>query len=87
MLAVIVVVAGAAWLVKHNREARWAREVALPEITRLSDQGKPGVAYALALSKPKNQSPAIAALTKLWPRNFVSHVAGDNSIRRGCLSS
>ncbi len=35
-----------AWLVKRCRDARWAREVALPEIRQLYDQGKYGAAAA-----------------------------------------
>ena len=66
LLAVIILVAGAAWFVKRNRDAHWAREVALPEITKLSDQGKPGDAYALAVQAEKSIA-GDAALAKLWP--------------------
>ena len=34
LLAVILLGAGAAWLVKRYRDARWAREVAVPEISQ-----------------------------------------------------
>jgi cephalosporin-C deacetylase-like acetyl esterase len=66
LLAVIVLGAGAAWLIKRSRDARWAREVAVPEISQLSDQGKFGAAYALA-SKAEKSIPRDAALAKLWP--------------------
>jgi formylglycine-generating enzyme required for sulfatase activity len=66
MLAVIVLGAGAAWLVKRARDARWAREVAVPEISQLADQGKPGDAYALAVKAEKSIA-GDPALAKLWP--------------------
>jgi serine/threonine protein kinase/dienelactone hydrolase len=66
LLAVIVLGAGAAWLIKRNRDARWAREFAVPEISQLADQGKFGAAYALA-SKAEKSIPHDPALVKLWP--------------------
>ena len=66
LLAVIVLGAGAAWLIKRNRDARWARDVAVPEISQLADQGKFGAAYALA-SKAEKSIPHDPALMKLWP--------------------
>jgi len=39
LLTAIAIGAGSGWLVKHYREARWARAVALPEISRLAEQG------------------------------------------------
>jgi eukaryotic-like serine/threonine-protein kinase len=66
LLTVILIGAGAAWLVKRYRDARWARDVALPEISKLSDQGKPGDAYALAVKAEKSIS-SDPALAKLWP--------------------
>ncbi len=66
LLAVILLGTGAAWLVKRSRDARWAREVAVPEISRLSDQGKFGDAYALAVKAEKSIS-GDTALAKLWP--------------------
>jgi formylglycine-generating enzyme required for sulfatase activity/cephalosporin-C deacetylase-like acetyl esterase len=66
LLAVILLVAGAAWLIKRSRDSRWAREVALPEIQQLSDQGKFGDAYALAVKAEKSIA-GDPALEKLWP--------------------
>jgi serine/threonine protein kinase/formylglycine-generating enzyme required for sulfatase activity/dienelactone hydrolase len=64
--AVVALGVGAMWFVKHYREARWARAVALPEISRLADQGKFGEAYALATKAEKSISDD-PELTKLWP--------------------
>ena len=66
LLAIIVLGAGAAWLIKRSREARWAREVAVPEISQLADQGKFAAAYALA-SKAERSIPGDPSLAKLWP--------------------
>ncbi|PYX80640.1 MAG: hypothetical protein DMG70_22595, partial [Acidobacteria bacterium] len=66
LLTVIVLGTGAAWQVKRYRDARWAREVALPEMSKLSDQGKFGAAYALAVKAEKSIS-GDTALAKLWP--------------------
>jgi formylglycine-generating enzyme required for sulfatase activity/dienelactone hydrolase len=66
LLAVIVLGAGAAWLIKRSREARWARDVAVPEISQLADQGKFAAAYALA-AKAEKSIPGDPALAKLWP--------------------
>jgi eukaryotic-like serine/threonine-protein kinase len=66
LLTIIILGTTAAWLVKRYRDARWAREVAVPEISRLADQGKFGDAYALAVKAEKSIS-GDAALAKLWP--------------------
>jgi serine/threonine protein kinase/predicted esterase len=66
LLAVILLCLGAAWLIKRSRDSRWAREVALPEIQQLSDQGKFGDAYALAVKAQKSIA-SDPALEKLWP--------------------
>src|SRR6202521_3312186 len=66
LLMVILLGSGAAWLVKRYRDASWAREVALPAISKLSDQGKFGDAYALAVKAEKSIS-GDPALAKLWP--------------------
>ena len=66
LLTLIILGTGTAWLVKRNREARWAREVAMPEISRLADQGKFGDAYAIAVKAEKSIS-GDPALAKLWP--------------------
>ena len=66
LLAVILLGLGAAWLIKRSRDANWAREVALPQIQQLSDQGKFGDAYALAVRAEKSIA-GDPALDKLWP--------------------
>jgi len=66
LMAVILLSLGAAWLIKRSRDAHWAREVALPEIQQLSDQGKFGAAYALA-EKAEKSIAGDSALAKLWP--------------------
>jgi formylglycine-generating enzyme required for sulfatase activity/dienelactone hydrolase len=66
VLAVIILVAGAVWLVKHYREVRWARTVAVPQISRLYDEGKLSDAYALAEKAEKSISDD-PSLAKLWP--------------------
>src|SRR5271166_4427361 len=62
----ILLVGGLGWLVKRSREAHWAREVAVPEISRLYDQGKFGAAFSLA-TKAERAIPGDPALAKLWP--------------------
>ncbi len=66
LLAVALIAAGAVWLLKRSRDIRWARDVAVPEISQLGDQGKFGAAYALA-TKAEKVIPGDAALEKLWP--------------------
>ena len=66
LLTAILLVAGTAWLVKRYRDARWARDVALPEISRLADQGKFGEAYTLAAKAEKSISDD-PVLAQLWP--------------------
>ncbi len=67
--------AGIAWLAKRERDVRWARQVALPEILQLYDQGKFGAgavqgefgtAFKLA-SKAEQAIPGDRELAKLWP--------------------
>jgi eukaryotic-like serine/threonine-protein kinase len=53
--------------VKHSREVRWARTVALPEISRLYDDGKLEEAYALAVKAEKWVADD-PDLKKLWPQ-------------------
>jgi serine/threonine protein kinase/dienelactone hydrolase len=66
LLVVILLGFGGAWLVKRSRDANWARDVALPEISQLGDQGKFGAAYALATKAEKSLG-GDPALHKLWP--------------------
>ena len=66
VLALVLLGVGVSSLVKRNREAHWAREVALPQIQELFDQTRFQQAFALANRAEK----AIAgdpALAKLWP--------------------
>jgi len=62
---VIAILAGVFWLVQHYREARWAREYALPEISRLADAGKYGDAFVLATRAEKSIS-GDPQLANLW---------------------
>jgi len=66
LLALILLAAGATWLVQRVRDANWARETAMPEISRLYGQGKLGEAYALAV-KTEKSIPGDSSLAKLWP--------------------
>jgi cephalosporin-C deacetylase-like acetyl esterase len=66
LLLVVVLGVGIGWLVKRSRDARWARQVAVPEISQLYDQGKFGAAFALA-AKAQKAIPDDPALNKLWP--------------------
>jgi serine/threonine protein kinase/formylglycine-generating enzyme required for sulfatase activity/dienelactone hydrolase len=66
-IGVLVLAAVAVWLVKSSRETRWARAVALPEISRLADEEKFAEAFALA-TKAQEIIPGDPALAKLWPQ-------------------
>jgi serine/threonine protein kinase/dienelactone hydrolase len=66
-LAALVLALGAIWLVKRSRDTRWARTVALPEISRLYDAGKLNDAYALA-AKIENLIPDDPSLARVWPQ-------------------
>jgi len=67
ILALLILLGvGAGWLIKRNREAHWARDVAVPQISQLADEGRFAEAYSLALKAEKSIS-GDPALTKLWP--------------------
>jgi eukaryotic-like serine/threonine-protein kinase len=66
-VALLALAVGAFWLVKRSRDARWARTVALPEISRLYDAGRLNDAYALA-AKIENLIPDDPSLAKVWPQ-------------------
>src|ERR1700726_4478832 len=66
-LAIIALLAGTVWLVGRSRETKWARTVALPEISHLADQGKFGDAYALALRAERSLG-GDPTLEKIWPQ-------------------
>src|SRR5579872_1701642 len=70
LLIVAALAADTGWLIKRSHETRWAREVAIPEITQLYDQGKFGTAYLLA-ERAEKSIPDDPALKKLWP--FISY--------------
>jgi serine/threonine protein kinase/dienelactone hydrolase len=65
--AVAAVGVGAVRMLNHARDLRWARTVALPQISQLYDEGKPGEAYPLAEKSEKwlGDDPE---LKKLWPK-------------------
>jgi eukaryotic-like serine/threonine-protein kinase len=66
LLLIILLSVGVGWLIRRYRDARWAREVAVPEVTQLYDHGKFGEAFALA-TKAEKVIPGDQALAKLWP--------------------
>jgi formylglycine-generating enzyme required for sulfatase activity/dienelactone hydrolase len=70
LLTVIMLGLAVTWLVRRSRDARWARDVALPQISQLADQGKFGEAYSVAVEAEKS-IPGDLALAKLWP--VISH--------------
>jgi formylglycine-generating enzyme required for sulfatase activity/dienelactone hydrolase len=79
-LFVILLGAGISWLVKRSRDARWAREVAVPQISQLADQGKFGEAYSLAV-KAEKSIPGDPALAKQWP--IITYQLSANTIPSG----
>ena len=69
VLVILALASGVAMLVKHSRDARWAREVALPEISRQAEQGpfgEFGEAFRLAEMAEK-ADPDDPTLKQLWP--------------------
>jgi serine/threonine protein kinase/dienelactone hydrolase len=66
-VTVIVLAIAASWLLKRFQDARWAREVAIPEVSRLADDDKYPEAYSLAV-RAERSMPNDAALVKQWPR-------------------
>jgi predicted esterase len=54
------------WAFHRQAKIRWAREEALPEISRLIDEQQYAVAFALA-QQAERYIPADARLLKLWP--------------------
>jgi eukaryotic-like serine/threonine-protein kinase len=65
-LVLILLLAAGVFSVKRWRNIRWAREVAVPGISRFYDQGKYEEAYALAV-KAEKAIPDDRTLVKLWP--------------------
>ncbi len=64
MLVVFLLVGGAVWLVHHNAKAQWATEQALPEISRLVENGQYVSAFNLA-QQAKRYIPGNPLLAKL----------------------
>ncbi len=54
------------WAFRRNARIRWAREIAIPEITRLEGKGEDSGAFALA-RQVEQVIPHDPALLKLWP--------------------
>jgi eukaryotic-like serine/threonine-protein kinase len=57
---------------EHNRRVSWARDVALPEISRLTDDGKMLAAFDLAAEAERYlpvDTPALVALRKTYSRS------------------
>jgi len=52
--------------VRRSGQIRWAHDTAIPEITRLSEKGEDGAAFALAKTV-EAMVPGDQALQKLWP--------------------
>jgi dienelactone hydrolase len=65
LLVVILMAAGAVRLVRHSRDVRWAHDVAIPQISRMADEGKFAAAYDLATQAEK-LIPGDPSLEKLW---------------------
>jgi len=65
LLLISLLAAGVFW-VQRSRNMRWAREVAVPQISSFYDQGKYAEAYALA-EKAEKAIPDDRVLAKLWP--------------------
>ena len=76
-ILVFALAAVAIWFVKRSREIRWARTVALPEISRLYDAGKLNDAYAVAV-KIENLIPDDPSLAKVWPQ-ISYHISIDTT--------
>ena len=66
-VALVPVLAGAAWFVQRQRNVHWARQVALPEIARLAGQERNGAAVALA-QEARQYLGNDPALAELWNR-------------------
>jgi dienelactone hydrolase len=64
VLIVLLLLGGAVWLVRHNARVRWAREQAIPEISRLVENGQYVSAFDLA-QKAKQYIPSDPFLAKL----------------------
>lgn len=66
VLVLLILAGGSIWAVGRHRQTRWARDVAVPEVARLIDEGKIAKAYLLAVQAEKS-IPDDRTLGKLWP--------------------
>src|SRR5208283_4009936 len=81
LLALLILLGvGVGWLIQRNREALWAREVGIPQVSQLYDQGKYGAAFALA-TRAEKAVPNDPALAKLWP--VISYQMSINTTPEG----
>ena len=67
LLIMLISVALMAWRIHYSFRVRWAREQALPRISRLVDEENVGAAYALAV-EAERFIPDDPMLAKLWPQ-------------------
>jgi len=65
--ALVALAAASAWLLVHQRNVRWAREVAMPEIARLADLETHVAAMALA-RRAMAYLPQDPTMKELWNR-------------------
>jgi len=68
-LLLVTLIVATFFMAKRSRGIRWAREVAIPEISRLAEQGRfgeYGEAFRLATAA-EEKIPNEPALAKLWP--------------------
>jgi formylglycine-generating enzyme required for sulfatase activity/dienelactone hydrolase len=63
--AVAVLASAGAWMYQRGAKVRWAREVAIPEIARLAEQGKFVAAFDMATEAEKHIS-GDPGLMRLW---------------------
>ena len=84
-ITVLLLSAGAIWLVKRSHDTRWARTVAVPEISRLADEEKFSEAFALA-TKAQKFIPDDPELAKSLAADLLPHLNSDNPAWSGCLS-
>ena len=92
VLVALLVAAGITMIVRRSREAKWAHEVAIPQISQFYDEGKFTAAFALA-TRAEKAIPGDPTLAKLWRvvsynmtiesdppgANISRHEYGDNS--------
>jgi dienelactone hydrolase len=64
--AVAILASAGAWIYHSTAKTRWAREEAIPEITRLAEQGKFVAAFDIATEAEKH-IPGDHSLERLWP--------------------